>query len=118
MSNDLEGNFTNWSSAVTTNETNYFPFFKNYNDPELKTFTNVIRWMDIYFLPILILVGLVGNSLSVCVFILSHLRRLSSSVYLAALAVADAGFLLCALAEWCSHIGFRFSHNNGMFLCI
>ncbi len=83
------------------------------SDPHLENFSKVIRWMNVYFLPALILVGLVGNSLSVAVFILSHLRRLSSSVYLAALAVADAGFLLCALADWCSHIGFQFSYNNG-----
>ena len=73
-------------------------------------------WLDVYFLPILILVGLAGNILSVCVFILSHLRRLSSSVYLAALAIADAGFLFCALAEWCGHISSQFHHKNGKFL--
>ena len=84
-------------------------------DPHLENFEKVIHWMNIYFLPTLILVGLIGNSLSVCVFILSHLRRLSSSVYLAALAVADAGFLLCVLPEWFLYMGFQFSHKNGKF---
>ncbi len=39
----------------------------------------------------------------------------SSSVYLAGLAVADAGFLLCALADWSTNIGFKFYHKNGKF---
>ncbi len=52
-------------------------------DPHIRAFQRFIHWMDLYFIPALILLGVVGNSLSVCVFILSHLRRLSSSVYLA-----------------------------------
>ena len=82
-------------------------------DPHIRAFQRFIHWMDLYFIPALILLGVVGNSLSVCVFILSHLRRLSSSVYLAGLAVADAGFLLCALAQWFTHVGFQFYHKNG-----
>ena len=108
---DPKGNFTNWSDTETSNESNHFPFW----DSPRNNYQKVKDWMNVYFLPTLILVGLVGNSLSVCVFILSHLRRLSSSVYLAALAVADAGFLFCALAEWCGYIGFQFHHKNGKF---
>ena len=119
VSDVQEGIISNWSyiDLGTPNQSTAFSHRDStqYNNIHLENFEKVIRWMNIYFLPTLILVGVVGNSLSVCVFILSHLRRLSSSVYLAALAVADAGFLFCALAEWCHYIGFQFSHKNGKF---
>ena len=102
-------NLSNLSDVPST----FPPWPIDPSEPHLEAFERFIHWMDLYFIPALILLGVVGNTLSVCVFILSHLRRLSSSVYLAGLAVADAGFLLCALAHWFTHVGFRFYHKNG-----
>ena len=48
---------------------------------------------QLYFTPIIIFVGLIGNITSFFVFVTTSLRHLSSSVYLAALALADSGFL-------------------------
>ena len=48
---------------------------------------------QLYVTPIIIFVGLIGNITSFFVFLTTSLRHLSSSVYLAALALADSGFL-------------------------
>ena len=99
------------SSELPFNQSNLF--LNKTSNQHMENFGKVIDWMNSYLLPVLILVGLLGNSLSVCVFVLTHLRRLSSSVYLAGLAVADASFLICLLPEWCYSMGVHFFNKNG-----
>lgn len=70
--------------------------------PSLKLFREVIRWMEYVILPTIIIMGLLGNGISFLVFSFSHLRRLSASVYLAALSLANAGFLLIRSIKWTS----------------
>ncbi|KAL4232220.1 hypothetical protein ACF0H5_009794 [Mactra antiquata] len=54
-----------------------------------------------YSTPVILLLGLVGNSLSLMVFTSKNLRKLSASSYLAALSVADLSTLLFyVLIEW------------------
>lgn len=53
-----------------------------------------------YYIPFIILLGFVGNILSCIVFLLTHLKMRSSSYYLAALAMADFGFLVALLFVW------------------
>lgn len=48
---------------------------------------------QLYLTPVIIIVGLFGNIMSFLVFVMTSLLHLSSSVYLAALALADSGFL-------------------------
>ena len=58
---------------------------------------------NMYGLPVVILLGLIGNTMSFVVFVGSQLRHQSSSVYLAFLNFADCLFLLCLLMaqlEW------------------
>lgn len=45
-----------------------------------------VNMLCLYVTPMLVLLGIVGNSLSFLVFSTTHLRRQSSSVYLASLA--------------------------------
>ncbi|OWF52805.1 thyrotropin-releasing hormone receptor-like [Mizuhopecten yessoensis] len=54
-----------------------------------------------YFTPVIFTIGLVGNILSLRVFLTKNMRKLSASVYLAALSVADL-MALCfyVLTEW------------------
>ena len=73
----------------------------------------VLRCLDVYVLPVVALVGLAGNLLSFVVFVATYMWRLSSSVYLAALCLADMGFLLCVLASWATHIGVDVYHTEG-----
>ena len=69
----------------------------NCNDPEQACYyaklLRVVNVLDFYLLPLISVVGCIGNVLSFVVFTTTYLRRLSSSVYLAALAVADTIFL-------------------------
>lgn len=54
-----------------------------------------------YFTPIIILVGMVGNSFSLAVFTRKNMRKLSASTYLAALSLADICTLVFyVLVEW------------------
>ena len=82
--------------------------------PTLAAFDKAIRWMDYCFVPIVFSVGTVGNTLSFLVFVFSHVRRLSSSVYLAALAISDTGFLLCVFVSWANNIGIHWFHQPGL----
>ena len=43
----------------------------------------------------------------------TYLRELSSSVYLAALALSDNGFLLCVLISWANNVSFDLYHRQG-----
>ncbi|EFN81825.1 Rhodopsin, GQ-coupled [Harpegnathos saltator] len=56
--------------------------------------------IQLYYSPILVHLGLLGNCLSVCVFFGTKLRRASSSIYLGALAVSDSGFLVTIFVVW------------------
>ena len=71
----------------------------NLTQPE-SNFLDAIRYLDLYLVPIISMVGLTGNLLSLIVFVCTYMRRLSSSIYLAALAVADTFFLLCLFLSW------------------
>ncbi|ELU17094.1 hypothetical protein CAPTEDRAFT_26883, partial [Capitella teleta] len=66
-----------------------------------------------YFVPVIIFIGFIGNTTSFVVFTSTHLRKLSSSVYLAALAVADNGFLLSVFIMWSVHIDWNLHSKPG-----
>ncbi|KAH3725311.1 cysteinyl leukotriene receptor 2-like [Dreissena polymorpha] len=54
-----------------------------------------------YVTPIILLVGLCGNSLSLCVFFSKKMRGMSASRYLAALSISDLMTLIVyVLSEW------------------
>lgn len=64
-----------------------------------QTLKSVAIFLSIYFTPAITVVGTIGNILSVVVFMRTKLKKLSSSYYLAFLAIFDTGFL------WCYFIG-------------
>lgn len=67
-----------------------------------------------YFLPVIIVTGFLGNTISFFVFICSRLKRISTSVYLAALSISDTGFLFCVGFGWLDAMGIHFFHRNGI----
>ena len=73
----------------------------------------ITNGLDMFMVPILITIGVIGNTLSFVTFIFSNLKSLSSSVYLAALAIADIGFLLCVLASWITNFNVNLYHQPG-----
>ena len=54
----------------------------------------------LYYTPIVVIIGLVGNSISLKVMTMKHNRRISCCVYMAAVAVVDNGMLLIATSHW------------------
>ncbi|XP_058461169.1 growth hormone secretagogue receptor type 1-like [Malaya genurostris] len=59
-------------------------------------------FLTFYYTPALVVVGSIGNILSVLVFFNTKLRKLSSSYYLAALGISDTCFLLGLFVTWLS----------------
>lgn len=67
-----------------------------------------------YYIPSIILLGLIGNLLSCIVFLNTHLRIRSSSYYLAALATADFTFLVTLLLVWLNNtLGWKVFNKDG-----
>lgn len=74
----------------------------------------LLDFCHLYYIPSIILLGLVGNLLSCVVFLKTHLKLRSSSYYLAALATTDFSFLMSLLLVWLnSTIGWKVFNNNG-----
>jgi 7 transmembrane receptor (rhodopsin family) len=65
-----------------------------------------------YYTPALVLIGSIGNILSVIVFFKTKLRKLSSSYYLAALGVSDTCFLIGAFVSWLNYINVNIYNQN------
>ncbi len=65
-----------------------------------QTLYKVAMSFNMYYPPVLIVVGLLGNSLSLLVMLQRNNRKFSCCVYLAGLAVGDNLFMLHALHLW------------------
>lgn len=86
--------------------------YYDYNSTEFlaggnTTFSEIIHFLEciqFYYTPFLVASGSIGNWLSVIVFFSTKLRKLSSSYYLAALAISDTGFLLAHFMTWLNMI--------------
>lgn len=74
----------------------------------------VYQFLQVYILPVIVFPGLLGNTLSACAFLVKDLRRISSTVYVLAVLVADNGVLISLLFVWMEVLGFRFNHEEGM----
>lgn len=67
---------------------------------ECQTWMYLVDMLYWYYVPAVILIGLIGNLLSCFVFLYTHLKLRSSSYYLAALSAADFGFLASISLVW------------------
>lgn len=72
-----------------------------------------LDFFNFYYLALIIIFGMVGNTLSFLVFTHTHLKLRSSSYYLAALALADLGFLMTLLIVWLNHVGVDLFNRQG-----
>ncbi|XP_063886882.1 neuromedin-U receptor 1-like [Scylla paramamosain] len=95
-----------------------YPLYEDYYEYEHYNFTDeqwgVVRQLNLYYVPLLIVVGFVGNLLSCVVFLNTRLRMRSSSYYLAALAVADVTYLFILFLVWLDLLGFNTFNVNVM----
>ena len=75
-----------------------------------ETFT---RALYVYGIPLICSFGILGNVICFKVFTFTTLSNQSSSTYIAALSVSDAGFLCSLLLSWFSNgrIGLQFGHH-------
>ena len=83
------------------------------SDIHVDLFSSIISKLNVYATPLLILFGVLGNLFSFLVFTTTHLKRQSSSVYLASLALVDALFLLVLTIVWLSWIKIPLFHKAG-----
>ncbi|KAK6174868.1 hypothetical protein SNE40_013434 [Patella caerulea] len=98
-------------SQVNTSATNLSELIDGYEYEHLHAF---VRLCNNYLIPIIIVTGMLGNGVSFLVFLFSNLRSVSSSVYLAALAVSETGFLICAGISWLDSAGVTSVHVTGV----
>lgn len=67
-----------------------------------------------YYTPILVILGLLGNCLSMCVFFGTKLRYFSSSIYLGILAISDSGFLVVGVfVPWLQMVKVNLFNRQG-----
>ena len=77
-------------------------------------FTAIISFMDVYVTPVIIVVGVAGNTCCFVVYVATpHLWRQSSSVYLAFFAAVNSGFLVSLFFVWISWEGMQVFHKTG-----
>ncbi|XP_054276129.1 FMRFamide receptor-like [Macrosteles quadrilineatus] len=74
----------------------------------------VLYGFQLYYTPLLVFLGTVGNALSVFVFFATKLRKLSSSYYLSALAISDTGFLIALFISWLNLIDVNLFNMPGI----
>ena len=74
-------------------------------------FRTAMEYANIYLTPVIIIVGVCGNILSFAVFTSTYVRLKSSSAYLALLATADAGFLICLFFVWLARVRVTLFHS-------
>ncbi len=65
----------------------------------------VFHYLNLCLIPLIVFVGAFANGLSVVVFLCTHLREQSSSIYLAFLAIVDSLHLIVLFLGWFSWIG-------------
>ena len=101
---DLSGEFE-FMNLSAFNLSDLFTSETNLTRNDADSFKTALVWMNIHITPVIIIIGIIGNMLSFLVFFLTHLRRLSSSLYLSALALADLGFLGALCIVWMERVG-------------
>ena len=74
------------------------------NSTDLQTLDQVLNVLQLYYTPLIVVLGVCGNIASMLVLFLTKLRGQSSSFYLSALAASDTGFLLTQLVGWLEEV--------------
>ena len=100
--------------SLNMNSTNYSTNYGYLSESDLK-FQKIISNLNVYVIPIIIVIGVIGNTISFLVYICTpHLCRQSSSMYLAFLAAVDNGFLVSLFTVWFGWVGiYETMNKNG-----
>lgn len=81
----------------------------NFGDLSYQRLYKLVSVLDRYLIPVIVGIGVFGNAASFLVFTATYLRRMSSSVYLAALAIVDTMFLIVLFFTWLTSVGVQVS---------
>lgn len=65
---------------------------------------NIMKHVEKYTVPVICLLGLISNTLSLAVFLQKSMRTKSCSLFLAARCISDNGFLVTLLIIWTSSV--------------
>lgn len=112
---DDKNAFNPWNMRQFDNSSDFFnssDFIRSFRASG-DLFRCIVDSLNLYFTPVIILVGLIGNTLSLLVFAVTHLQRLSSSFYLSSLALADLGFLLGLSVVWLERVNVTLYATDG-----
>lgn len=111
--NSSEGLWKN-GSRFNFNLNNLSDTLRELQAKNVDPFKKILDFLNLYLTPLIIIVGIIGNTACFLVFSLTHLRRLSSSIYLCTLALADTGFLLTLFIVWLDRIEIGIFRTNGV----
>ena len=92
-----------------SNQTQAYPTLE-----PLGAFNEFVKALTLVAVPVIVGVGLCGNTLSFLIFIGHRLRYLSSSVYLAFLNLVDNVFLIVLLLVWFDNVRVPVIHQHGI----
>ncbi|KAI0230547.1 hypothetical protein LSAT2_019124 [Lamellibrachia satsuma] len=90
------------ASSNTSNATLQWPLTDGVSGSVVAT---VVSYLMLYGTPAIILVGLIGNTLSLVVYSCTHLERASYSLYMRMLSAVDICFLVALSFVWLHRIG-------------
>ena len=77
-------------------------------------FTSIIAVMDTYVMPVIIVIGVLGNTCCIVVHVSTpQLWRQSSSIYLVFFSAVNNGFLITLFIVWFSWVGIHVFHKTG-----
>ncbi|XP_052813053.1 thyrotropin-releasing hormone receptor-like [Mya arenaria] len=88
------------TTFVMDTEHNASNILINNEERSLSTILLAAKTMRTVFIPLIVVIGLCGNTLSLMVFSAQSMRRSSCSVFLASLAAVDNTFLVNLLFTW------------------
>lgn len=75
----------------------------------------IARYIDLYYLPIIIVLGMLGNALSFIVYSRRNQKKKPLSIYMRALSCADTVIMLLAGADWLNN---HFIEQRSELRCI
>ena len=115
LASETHDNFTIlWSilQNTTLNMSN-LDLLEEFDSGDL-AFQRAISILHVYVLPVIILIGILGNTVSFLVYVgTPRLCRQSSSIYLAFLAAVDNVSLVSVFVVWFGWVGIHIFHKNG-----
>jgi len=110
---DMNSSSSVWNTTTTTTNHTLWTYCDN-GDSCYVSFAHFVHMMDLVAVPIIIGIGVIGNAISFLVFTCTYLRHVSSSIYLAALAVVDTLYLCVLFFSWLVDVGIQV--NTGILV--